>query len=91
MADEPSKPEPAPQPKEPDVLEDWSVRGANRYSGRISRKNGKTDLQFVEFRKGGRLSRDGKFITVVGEWPYEETSYRLGTPYKTPEKSDPYF
>jgi hypothetical protein len=88
---EPSKTEPAAQPQEPDLLEDWSVRGANRYSGRVCKKDRKPSLQFVEFRKGGRMSRDGKFVTVVGDWPYDETVYRLGTPYKEPEKSDPFF
>lgn len=77
-------------PKEPDVLEYWRVRGANRYSGHVC-KGGKMSKQFVEFRKGGRLSRDGKFVTVVGPWPYNETTYRLGRPYDPSAKPDPFF
>eukprot|EP00965_Chrysotila_dentata_P036031 1198979-Pleurochrysis_carterae.AAC.2 len=73
------------------VLEDWMVRGANRYSGFLHRP-GKKEAPFIETGKHAQLSRDGTTITTSARLGgasepgrvYQKT-YRLGTPHKPDE------
>ena len=64
------------------MLEDWKVRGNNRYSGYIS-WNGKREPEWRELCKGARLSRDGQTIELPKV--YGQKIYRLGTAYEHPQ------
>jgi len=68
------------------VLEQWSVRGKDRYSGFLIQP-GKKEGQFMETGKHCTRSRDGKTITTAANYGGETIpgkvygrTYRLGAP-----------
>ena len=63
------------------VLEGWSVRGNNRYSG-VVHINGKRLGEHRELCKGARLSFDKKTIEIPKI--YGQKIYRLGEPKQDP-------
>jgi len=67
---------------EPAVINDWFVRGAGRYSGVVTKagRSGFFNMEYMEFMRGGRRTRDGKHVHVVLGYPFDEIKLRLGTP-----------
>ncbi len=63
------------------VLEEWRVRGNNRYSGYVS-WNGKREPEWREMTKCARLFKNGEVIELPKT--YGQKLYRLGEPYVKP-------